>query len=152
MDISALRSRGQDSVKILQLLVPLVEEGWTEGDVPRQAIRRYVSPLLDNGIGSLVLGCTHYPLLKESLALELQSLAGRPVPIVDSGTSLAAELKIWIESRDTARAPARTSALNLYVTDTPRRFQALASRQRFCRGLRVRSGITSTGVTAWRSA
>jgi glutamate racemase len=46
------------------LLVPLAEEGWTDGEVPRLVVRRYVEPLAKAGVDVVVLGCTHYPLLR----------------------------------------------------------------------------------------
>src|SRR5262245_60454246 len=50
------------------LLVPLVEEGWLDGDVPLLAVRRYLEPLVAGGARVLVLGCTHYPLIKPAIA------------------------------------------------------------------------------------
>ncbi|MBM4362969.1 MAG: glutamate racemase, partial [Deltaproteobacteria bacterium] len=66
------------------LLVPLVEEGWVEGDVPRLAVERYLAPLLDAGAGVIVLGCTHYPVLREVIVEAAERLAGRPIGVVDS--------------------------------------------------------------------
>src|SRR5690606_11578845 len=71
------------------LLVPLVEEGWTEGEVPRLVVRRYVEPLIDAGARVVVLGCTHYPLLESVIAEVAADLAGAPVPVVDSAVATA---------------------------------------------------------------
>src|SRR5690606_15326633 len=66
------------------LLVPLVEEGWLEGDVPDLAVTRYSGRLLAAGAGVFVLGCTHYPLLRPIVEQVLERLSGHPVPVVDS--------------------------------------------------------------------
>ena len=112
------------------LLVPLVEEGWTEGEVPRQIIRRYLEPLLEQGIGTLILGCTHYPLLKESFRRELISLGHEHVIIIDSGVALAQQLKTLIESHAATQESGcdRPGELTIFVTDAPRRFAVLAER------------------------
>src|SRR5437762_3510602 len=65
------------------LLVPLVEEGWTDRTVTRTILSAYLSPLLRRGIDTLVLGCTHYPLLKKPI----RAVAGRDVALVDSAES-----------------------------------------------------------------
>jgi glutamate racemase len=109
------------------LLVPLVEEGWLEGEVPRLAVRRYVEPLVRAGAGVIVLGCTHYPLLKNVIAEVAAELAGRPIPVVDSAEATARALRRAI---DEDRLPGATeppaSRLELYVTDLPSSFAATA--------------------------
>ena len=67
------------------LLVPLVEEGWTSGPVTAAVLREYLAPLLAREIDTLVLGCTHYPLLKEAIA----DVAGPAVALVDSAETCA---------------------------------------------------------------
>jgi glutamate racemase len=72
-------------VRDCPLLVPLVEEGWTTNAVTTAVLREYLTPLLDRGIDTLVLGCTHYPLLKEAIG---EVTEGR-VALVDSAESCA---------------------------------------------------------------
>jgi glutamate racemase len=72
-------------VRDCPLLVPLVEEGWTSGPVTAAVLREYLAPLLARDIDTLVLGCTHYPLLKEAIA---EATGGR-VALVDSAESCA---------------------------------------------------------------
>lgn len=67
------------------LFVPLAEEGWIEGDVPRLAAERYLAPLQEAGVDTVVLGCTHYPLLKPII----QSVMGEGVTLVDSAEAVA---------------------------------------------------------------
>jgi len=73
------------------LLVPLAEEGWTDDDVAALVARRYLAELFqrDPQIDTLVLGCTHYPLLRGVIERAVRELAGRPVTIVDSATAMA---------------------------------------------------------------
>ncbi len=111
------------------LLVPLVEEGWVEGDVPRLAVRRYVQPLLKAGAGVLVLGCTHYPLLKSLIAEVAEEIAGRPIPVVDSAEATADEVADWLQDGTLpAASAAATPALELLVTDRPASFGDVARR------------------------
>jgi len=76
------------------LLVPLVEEGWVDDPLTEQVARRYLVPLLDSGIDTLVLGCTHYPLLQRLLA----RIVGPAVVLVDSAESLAAVVAKALEA------------------------------------------------------
>ncbi len=70
------------------LFVPLVEEGWMEDEVTYLVARKYLSYLVDHGIDTLILGCTHYPLLKPVL----QKVMGSGVALVDSATETATEV------------------------------------------------------------
>ena len=74
------------------LLVPLAEEGWTDGPIAGLVARRYLAELLtlDPDIDTLVLGCTHYPLLAGELETAATELAGRPIRVVDSASAMAA--------------------------------------------------------------
>jgi glutamate racemase len=75
------------------LFVPLAEEGWTEAgdDVARGVARRYLNELFENDrdIDTIVLGCTHYPLLRGVITETARELTGRDVAIVDSATAMA---------------------------------------------------------------
>ena len=91
------------------LLVPLVEEGWIEGEVTEAVIRKYLEPLLREKIKVLVLGCTHYPHLKGVLAKVL----GPKVKLVDSSEACAESL------RDTEGAKLEEGKLRIFLTDEP---------------------------------
>jgi glutamate racemase len=109
------------------LLVPLVEEGWVEGDVPRLAIERYVAPLVEAEVGAIVLGCTHYPLLKDMIAEVAARLAGRPIAVVDSAEATAAAVAALLEQGEFASS-GEAPSLELLVTDYPASFAAMAER------------------------
>jgi glutamate racemase len=113
------------------LLVPLTEEGWIEGEVPRLVVRRYVEPLIAAGASVIVLGCTHFPLLKGIIAEVAAELAGRPIPIVDSAEATAAVVAEWIRDERLAPSPGEHAdgpRLELLVTDLPASFSVVAGR------------------------
>jgi glutamate racemase len=110
------------------LLVPLVEEGWLEGEVPRQAVRRYLEPLVAREVDSLVLGCTHYPLLEQVIERELADLSGKALPVVDSARATADELGHVLRERSLERSSNEAAPLRIYVTDLGDRFDEVASR------------------------
>lgn len=109
------------------LLVPLVEEGWIEGDVPRLAVERYVAPLVEAEVGAIVLGCTHYPLLKDVIAEVAARLAGRPIAVVDSADATAEAVAELLRARELS-SPGHSASLELLVTDYPASFAAMAER------------------------
>ena len=108
------------------LLVPLAEEGWLEGEVPRLAVRRYVTPLVAEGIDVLLLGCTHYPLLAGTIREELDAL-GSAAAIVDSASAMASDVAIELKRRGVERGEGEGS-LECFVTDLPASFAEVAGR------------------------
>lgn len=104
------------------LFVALAEEGWITGDVPALTARRYLKPLLDAGIDTLVLGCTHYPLLRGLLA----EVAGTDVRLVDSAEATARETARVLETVGLAASGARLLSRDYYVTDDTGLFGELA--------------------------
>lgn len=100
------------------LFVPLAEEGWAEHAVARLAAEEYLAPLQQAGIDTLVLGCTHYPLLKPVL----RQVLGERVALVDSAEETARRLAQLLDERGLRRRtpPARPQ---FFVTDVPTRFE-----------------------------
>jgi glutamate racemase len=129
--VSQLSTRVEVVAQAAPLLVPLVEEGWLTGEVPRLAVRRYVEPLIAANVSVLVLGCTHYPLLKRTIAEVAAELAGRPIPVVDSAEATAAAVQAWIDEqkiRPASSAPSVDEELQLLVTDLPKSFANMAEQ------------------------
>jgi glutamate racemase len=129
--VSQLSTRLEVVAQAAPLLVPLVEEGWLTGDVPRLAVRRYVEPLVAANVSVIVLGCTHYPLLKQTIAEVAAELAGRAIPVVDSAEATAAAVLRWIEDEKVSpatRLPAVGQELELLVTDLPKSFANMAEQ------------------------
>ena len=106
------------------LFVPLAEEGWIDGDVPRLAAERYLGDLRRMGVDTAVLGCTHYPLLARPIADAL----GREVAIVDSAEATADAVKQVLESHDLLRQDSGTPRHRTLCTDLPDRFRSVAER------------------------
>jgi glutamate racemase len=102
------------------LLVPLAEEGWTDDEVARLIARRYLAQLFANDptIDTLVLGCTHYPLLADVLAGAARELAGHDVTIVDSANAMANAAREALGSGPNRRTTA--GRLDCFATDTSR--------------------------------
>lgn len=109
------------------LFVPLAEEGWTEGEIPEGVASRYLAPLIEARVDSVILGCTHYPLLRETIARVLERSSAPPVTIVDSAEALAEDLRALLKSAE-LEAPPGAGDLHVLVTDQPRSFSAVASR------------------------
>ncbi|MBI3417620.1 MAG: glutamate racemase [Verrucomicrobia bacterium] len=107
------------------LLVPLVEEGWTNHAVTRAVLREYLAPLLKQNIDTLVLGCTHYPLLKPAI----RRVVGAGVALVDSAASCADFVRARLRGLAlTATARRRGGKIHSFVTDEPDRFAQLAQK------------------------
>ncbi|MBX3276103.1 MAG: glutamate racemase [Sandaracinaceae bacterium] len=124
--VAAVSSRTEVFQRAAPLLVPLVEEGWVEGEVPRLVVDRYLEPLIAEGVDALVLGCTHYPLLADVIRERLAASAPEPVAVVDSAEATARELTELLAQRALARTGEGT--LRLMVTDLPARFAEQAAR------------------------
>jgi glutamate racemase len=123
----ALRRRRADLVILSQacpLFVPLVEEGWLDGPITEQVAERYLRPLLDSGIDTLVLGCTHYPLL----APVLGRVAGPGVTLVDSAEAIAEVVAGGLEEVGILAPSSPPPHHHLCVTDAGESFQRLADR------------------------
>lgn len=125
--IAAYDSRVEVFQQPAPLLVPLAEEGWLDGDVPRLVAAKYLAPLLAQKIDTLVLGCTHYPLLAATLEQALTE-HGTTASLVDSGFATAEELVSHMHARTLLRTNQSASSLSLHVTDRPQKFQEVAAR------------------------
>jgi glutamate racemase len=127
--VSQISTRAEVIGQAAPLLVPLAEEGWTEGDVPRLAVRRYVEPLARAKVDVVVLGCTHYPLLRAVIADEVRDRIGPDVTVVDSAHATAADVGAFLLARGLARASGGSPApVKLLVTDVPASFRDSARR------------------------
>jgi glutamate racemase len=108
------------------LFVPLVEEGWFEHPATRLVAREYLAPLKERQVGSVVLGCTHYPLLKPLLADEL----GPDVHLIDSARETARAVHDALIARglEAPRDPGKVVAHRFAVSDDPVRFRSVGAR------------------------
>jgi glutamate racemase len=106
------------------LFVPLVEEGWFDRPATGLIADEYLEPLRRAGIDTLVLGCTHYPLLKPLL----QRVMGPGVTLIDSAQETAGELARVLDSRHLATPDARPAVHRFAVSDDEARFRQVGTR------------------------
>ena len=107
------------------LLVPLVEEGFFEDGITDAVLHRYLEPLLAQGIDTLVLGCTHYPLLKKRIA----SIAGPHITLVDSAENCALAVRGLLSKNQLATQNKKSGQLQILLTDTSEGFLHLAAKE-----------------------
>ena len=103
------------------LFVSLAEEGWANTHVAREVAEIYLEPLLDAGIDTLVLGCTHYPILRGTI----EHVVGDKVKIVDSAETTAACVKQMVDGQRPSER--RSTGHTFLVTDAAERFRRIAS-------------------------
>jgi glutamate racemase len=125
--VAQISTRAEVIGQAAPLFVPLAEEGWTDGEVPRLVARRYLEPLGRAGVDVIVLGCTHYPLLRAIIEAEVGDRFGGDVAVVDSAQATALEVRAFLDGRGLSRIGGQ-GATHLLVTDLPHTFQAMASR------------------------
>lgn len=106
------------------LFVPLAEEGWVDNEVARLTARTYLQGLTDEGIDTLVLGCTHYPLLKPVIA----EVMGPAVTLVDSAEETARTVAEILGESSLLRPAAERGNHHYFVTDIPAGFIRVGNR------------------------
>ncbi len=106
------------------MLVPLIEEDWLDDTITDQVIRRYLEKMVRAGIDTLVLGCTHYPLLKDAI----QRFVGPGITLVDSAHNCAAAVKKLLAKEDLAADDQRAGKLNVALTDRSESFLRVAEK------------------------
>lgn len=110
------------------LLVALAEEGWVNNQVARLTLATYLETFVNARVDTLVLGCTHYPVFKETLQSVLESdFSGVQFQLIDSATTVTADLKALLASQGLT-APARTGRRSFFCTDAPERFERIGAR------------------------
>jgi glutamate racemase len=127
--------RASDTAEVVQaacpLFVPLAEEGWTLEPETFSIAKRYLQPIIDRQPDALVLGCTHYPILRDVI----QQTVGESVTLIDSGEATAEEVEKLLQNSGLANTeqPPRERSLcddldHFYVTDAAERFARVAER------------------------
>jgi glutamate racemase len=131
--ITTMRPNGQVIEKACPLFVPLAEEGWANSDVARNVARDYLSEFTKISLGVLVLGCTHYPILR----VVIGETVGSGVTLIDSGAATARDVESLLESSALTHEDALTlyqerqlcdDLDHFYVTDAAERFAKVAER------------------------
>lgn len=99
------------------LFVPIVEEGWYDTDIARLTAKRYLTSLKDSGIDTLVLGCTHYPLLKKTIKSVMPK-----VTLIDSAIQTALVVMDLLTSKALLNTSTKKGTVKFFVTDAPKKF------------------------------
>ena len=106
------------------LFVPLAEEGWVENEVSRLTAKSYLLPLREETIDTLVLGCTHYPLLEGII----KEIMGDAVRLVNSAKETAKEVQRVLEEERLVAPEGKKGSYTFYVTDNAERFISVGER------------------------
>ena len=131
--IASMGATGQVIERACPLFVSLAEEGWTDSDVTRIVARDYLSEFHKTTLGALVLGCTHYPILRDVIS----ETVGREITLIDSGEATARDVESLLESSDLTHEDALElyqerqlcdDLDHFYVTDAAERFAKVAER------------------------
>lgn len=120
--LRAVKSQIRVTSMACPLLVPLIEEGLLEDAITDTVLERYLAPLLETDADTLVLGCTHYPLLSAAIA----RIAGPKITLVDAAANCALAVRRLLEKGNLLNSEA--GELRLCFTDTPDRFLQVAGR------------------------
>ena len=131
--IAAMGATGQVIERACPLFVPLAEEGWADSDVARTVARDYLNEFIGKPLGALVLGCTHYPILREVIS----ETVGKEVGLIDSGAATARDVESLLDSSDLTHEDVLglyherelcDDLDHFYVTDAAERFAKVAER------------------------
>ncbi|MES2309119.1 MAG: glutamate racemase, partial [Verrucomicrobiota bacterium] len=106
------------------LLVPLIEEDWLDHPATDLILKEYLDSMIIEKVDTLVLGCTHYPLLKQ----RLQWIVKEQMTLVDSAENMAKDLKATLENHGLLSLEKERGSTRIYVTDYSPRFRVLAER------------------------
>jgi glutamate racemase len=106
------------------IFVSMVEEGWVDKEVTRLAVREYLGPLKEKDIDVLLLGCTHYPMLKKVIS----EYMGPGVKLVDCGSSCAGKIERTLSDLDLKNSFSDSGGRKYFVTDMPERFKQLGEQ------------------------
>ncbi|WP_313529833.1 glutamate racemase [Anaerotignum sp.] len=110
--------------KACPLFVPLAEEGWTENEVARLAAEKYLVELMEKGIDSLVLGCTHYPLLKRCIG----TTVGDNVKLVDPAKATAKQVKLFLQEKGLGNTGEALGERTFYLSDSTDMFYSICQK------------------------
>lgn len=122
--IKALDGSASVFSKPCPLFVPLAEEGWTDNEIAGLTAKKYLNPFKDKGIDTLLLGCTHYPLLKDAIS----SVIGKNISLIDSAVETAKETEGILKKYKIQAKNRKNPLREFYVTDSTERFKLLGER------------------------
>lgn len=133
LEIKQLEPQAKVTAVACPLFVPFAEEGWLSGKVVLDVAKSYLKPLKDAGVDTVILGCTHYPLLKPVI----RKVMGENVALIDSAQQVAVEVKKILAQEGLLNKNAK-GRHKFYVSDNPEWFKELAKRFLGCPAKDVR--------------
>ena len=117
-----------DRMKIIEkpcpLFVPIAEEGWLDHEATDLIAKEYLQEFIDADVDTLILGCTHYPLLAETI----QKIMGENVSLIDSGYAASLQVENYLEGRGVRNDSLQLGTKQFYVSDLPDKFKSMAER------------------------
>lgn len=121
-----IKKNGSSEVfeKACPLFVPLAEEGWTDHKATYEIAEEYLKELRELKIDTLILGCTHYPILADVI----QKVIGKEVKLIDSGTAASANVENYLNGRGLRNDSNTLGKQEFYVSDLPTKFREVAQR------------------------
>jgi len=121
-------NRIENNLEIIEkpcpLFVPIAEEGWLDHEATKLIAKEYLQDLIDFGVDTVILGCTHYPLLSGVI----QEVMGEDVTLIDSGMAASLEVEDYLNGRGVRNDSNQLGTLEFYVSDLPAKFKAVAER------------------------
>lgn len=121
-------NKGEKNLKIIEkpcpLFVPIAEEGWLDHEATKLIAREYLQDLIDFGVDTVILGCTHYPLLSGVI----QEVMGDDVKLIDSGMAASLEVEDYLNGRGVRNDSNQLGTHKFYVSDLPTKFKLVAER------------------------
>jgi len=104
------------------LLVPLIEEGWLKKPETRRIVKKYLIPLKMKGVDTIILGCTHYPLIKKII----QEKAGKRRKLVDPSEEVAVEVETFLKKHPELNILSSREEPKIFVSDITPNFERIA--------------------------
>lgn len=121
-------NRIENNLEIIEkpcpLFVPIAEEGWLDHEATKLIAKEYLQDLIDFGVDTVILGCTHYPLLSGVI----QEVMGEDVTLIDSGMAASLEVEDYLNGRGVRNDSNQLGTLEFYVSDLPTKFKSVAER------------------------
>lgn len=121
-------NRIENNLEIIEkpcpLFVPIAEEGWLDHEATKLIAKEYLQDLKDFGVDTVILGCTHYPLLSGVI----QEVMGEDVTLIDSGMAASLEVEDYLNGRGVRNDSNQLGTLEFYVSDLPAKFKSVAER------------------------
>ncbi|MBS1518808.1 MAG: glutamate racemase [Bacteroidetes bacterium] len=110
--------------KACSLFVQLAEDGWTDNKIAKMVAKEYLDEFKRMNIDTLILGCTHYPILKNTIS----GVLGKKIKLIDSGEEAAKEVKRILEQEDMLNNQKKNGVHKFYVTDFQKKFKEISER------------------------